>query len=157
MDSLRKVFAYRLKELRGDETQAQFAERLDLSLRTYQELESGNIPQRKTIAKIVERLNLASETALFLDPDLIEKAPRPSPEEALDVLAELIRKPAVPIETQRGLTVPADPLLARIQRVLPDGRDQLEAVIEGLERGLRYREQERNLSQDRDRLTKKKA
>lgn len=88
MESLRKVFAYRLKAAKGTRTQAEFAEVLEMSLRTYQELEAGNIPQRKTVAKIVEKLGLKSETELFLDPDLIRP---PTPEQALKVLEEFVK------------------------------------------------------------------
>jgi hypothetical protein len=45
-----------------------------MSLRTYQDLEAGNIPQAKTLQKIVERSGLESETVLFMDPEVLAKA-----------------------------------------------------------------------------------
>jgi transcriptional regulator with XRE-family HTH domain len=119
LDSLRKVFAYRLKEFRGDRTQSDFAEFLDLSLRTYQELEAGNIPQRKTMSKIVERLGLKSETPLFMDPDLIETAPKPTPTEALAVLSEAIKTP------QSDELAKANARINELEQELAKMRDEL--------------------------------
>jgi transcriptional regulator with XRE-family HTH domain len=85
LDSIRKVFAYRMKEARGDRTQEVFAERMGVSVRTYQEWEAGNVPQKATLAAIVEKLSLPSETMLFRDPDF----GKPSPSEALAVISNI--------------------------------------------------------------------
>jgi transcriptional regulator with XRE-family HTH domain len=94
LDSIRKVFAFRLREFRGNRTQDAFAEQLDLSKRTYQELESGNVPQKKTLLKLVKKLGLASETPLFLDPDLgaAQSASVGGPHQDLGELIELVMK-----------------------------------------------------------------
>lgn len=57
---------------------------------TYRNAESGRIPQSDTLAAIAAAHGIP-ETALFLDPDLVPKAPRPSPEEALQVVAEALQ------------------------------------------------------------------
>lgn len=69
LKKLEEVFAYRLKELRGDLIQPAMAERLGVSNATYQRWESGkHFPKEETRALISKNLNI-SETILFLDPD----------------------------------------------------------------------------------------
>lgn len=70
MDPIRQVFAYRLREKRGARTQESFSALLGIPLRTYQKMEAGNVPQKKSLQVLVERLGLESETALFADPEL---------------------------------------------------------------------------------------
>lgn len=91
MDSIRKVFSYRLKELRGDLTQEAFSEKIGFKLRTYQSFEAGVVPQKETLAELVKKLGLRSETELFLDPDLTQ----PSQAQALEVITKALRGPAL--------------------------------------------------------------
>jgi transcriptional regulator with XRE-family HTH domain len=69
VDSIREVFSWRLKRLRGDKTQEEFSARLGIPLRSYQNMEAGNVPQHKSLYRLVEKLALKSETELFQDPD----------------------------------------------------------------------------------------
>lgn len=123
MDSIRKVFAFRLKELRGAATQEAFAERLGIALRSYQKLEAGNVPQRKTLQTLVRALGLKSETALFVDPDIEITKPvpaEPTPRQALEALAgfldqsELKPKSPLRIRAERALAAIDEPYLGLV-------------------------------------------
>lgn len=73
LETINKVFAHNLRELRGSRTQSDVAEQIDMPLRTYQHLEAGKIPKtRKYLAALAE-FHDVSEPRLFLDPDLIKK------------------------------------------------------------------------------------
>lgn len=89
MDNIRKVFAYRLKERRGDLTQEAYSAKLRIPLRTYQKFEAGVVPQKKTMAALVRKLGLVSETPLFQDPDLAPPPPRGMESFRLRVFARL--------------------------------------------------------------------
>lgn len=97
MKTIRQVFTHNLKEQRerAGLDQVEFAQLLGVPPSTYQKLESskGGVPQKKTIAKIVEVLKLPSETVLFMDPDYR----LPALEDAIKLLArqhgfEIVRK-----------------------------------------------------------------
>lgn len=86
-----------MRERRGQRTQDEFAEFLGVSPRTYQEWESGAVPQKAMVAHIVKRLKLTSETPLFLDPDCIPGPRPPTPAEALEVLRRALDASALPL------------------------------------------------------------
>lgn len=71
LKTIREVFAYNLRELRGDRTQAEISESADIPFRTYQDMEGGTLPVKKWdhIASL-SKLHNVSETRFFLDPDL---------------------------------------------------------------------------------------
>jgi len=75
LETIEQVFSYNLKRLRGKATQAAFAEKIGVPLRTYQHFESGGIvPQGATRQALAQKIGVG-ETALFLDPDLVEPTP----------------------------------------------------------------------------------
>lgn len=89
LDTLEKVFAHNIRKLRGKQTQAEMAERLDMPLRTYQKFEAGNIPQAATRHELALKLGVP-ETALFLDPELSA----PTAAQVCDVLSAALQNPA---------------------------------------------------------------
>lgn len=86
LKTIQEVFAFNLKRLRGERTQQKMAEVCGVAYPSYQRMEAGDIPQRPNLEKLAKGFGVP-ETALFKDPDLA----RPTPEEALLVLAEAIR------------------------------------------------------------------
>jgi transcriptional regulator with XRE-family HTH domain len=75
LNTIREAFAFNLRLLRGNKTQAEMAEFLSLPLSTYQKLESGQVPQRGTMEAITQKLGV-SEVSLVQLPG---EAPPPSP------------------------------------------------------------------------------
>lgn len=92
MDSIRKVFAYRLRELRGAMTQDEFSEKLGISKSGYQKMEAGSVPQKDTLKQLARKLGLPSETPLFQDPDLGSRSAPPADPLAasLKVISDLL-------------------------------------------------------------------
>lgn len=88
LENINKVFAFNLRKHRGKRTQAEIAEAVGLSLRGYQRLEKGTIPRTRRLTAQLAVVLRVPETALFLDPDLI----RPSPQEALMVISDFVKK-----------------------------------------------------------------
>lgn len=68
------------------------AEAAGLPFRTYQNMEQGAIPQAQTLEMVAKAFGVP-ETRLFLDLDLVE---RPTPEDALAVITNLVRAFAAP-------------------------------------------------------------
>lgn len=102
-----------------------FSARLGFSLRTYQKFEAGSVPQKATLSKLASAIGV-SETALFLDPDLIPGGPPHSLEDCLRVVSEA----ALGTASER---TPADPLMASLERTLPvldkDDRLNIEGIL----------------------------
>ncbi len=91
MNSIRDVFAHNLRQIRKGRklTQNQFAEAIRIPLSTLQKYEGGTIPQEESLRELVAKLGVASETELFLDPDLIA---HPDPESALAALTKFVMR-----------------------------------------------------------------
>lgn len=71
MDKIRKVFAFRMRELRGKKKQVPFCEEIGVPITTYQTWEAGRIPHEDQLENLIEKLGIESETRLFMDPDII--------------------------------------------------------------------------------------
>lgn len=99
LETIEKVFAINLRKMRGNATQADMAERLELQLRAYQHMEAGEvIPQAETRRLIAKNLKI-SETSLFLDPDLT----KPTFKQALEMVRGDIDRLASFSPAQRAL------------------------------------------------------
>jgi len=89
LETINKVFAYNLRRLRGERTQSEISEAADIPFRTYQRLEAGAIPKTREHLRAIARVHGCTETALFLDPDLLGRppqAPEPTDKELLNLL-----------------------------------------------------------------------
>lgn len=85
LETTREIFSFNLKRLRGDRTQRDIAEAVDVSLASYQRMESGVIPRTPGIFPALAKAFSTPERELFRDPDM-----KPTPEQALQVLADAL-------------------------------------------------------------------
>jgi hypothetical protein len=83
--------------------------------RTYQNMESGNVPQKKTLAQIVKRLGLKSETVLFLDPDFTGE--REGSEERRELLDFIAASDESKINAFYGAVTQVSEVLDRIKSI----------------------------------------
>lgn len=86
LKTIKEVFKSNLRRLRGDRTQADMASLAGIPFPSYRAFEYGRIPQGENLAALAAALGV-SETALFLDPDLVRE---PTPEQALEVIRRLV-------------------------------------------------------------------
>lgn len=75
MRTVEEIFSDNLREIRGDRTQAAFAEIVDIPVRTYQKMEAGKIPYSRNLKKLTKSLKIP-EGQLFLDQELLPKTGR---------------------------------------------------------------------------------
>lgn len=87
---MKEIFSLNLKALRGERTQLQIADLAGIQLRQYQRLEAGAVPRKRHYVTALAKAHNVKETRLFLDPSAI---PKPTPEDALKILAEAIKRP----------------------------------------------------------------
>lgn len=82
METINEVLAHNVRKLRGNRTQSEIAEKANLSLRSYQHIEGGHIPQQPNLEAVASALGIRP-TALFLDPDYTLE---PTPIYALEII-----------------------------------------------------------------------
>lgn len=88
LETIDKVLSFNVRKFRGKRSQSAVADAAGLPLRTYQRYENGVLPRRRRHLVALARALGVSETALFLDPDLV----RPDPITAARVLSEFVEK-----------------------------------------------------------------
>jgi transcriptional regulator with XRE-family HTH domain len=88
LETINKVFALNLRNLRGDRNQEEIAELAKVPTRTYQRYEAGVLPKRRQITARLARALKVPESRLFLDPDAM---PKVTPAQAVDVILRYIK------------------------------------------------------------------
>ena len=92
LKTIKEVFSYNLRRLRGKRTQEEISAAAGIPYRTYQDMESGVIPREKWVhLERLARFHAVPETALFLDPDLT----RPTGEQLKSLLREALTDPGI--------------------------------------------------------------
>lgn len=109
---MKNVLAANIRRLRKSKKLSQnaLAERAEISFRGLQEIEYENAwPEWETVMALAEALDV-SDAELFQDPDI---RPPISPEIALSVVAEAIKKSSPPLSLVE-LDLPKDPKLVEL-------------------------------------------
>jgi transcriptional regulator with XRE-family HTH domain len=97
LETIDKVFARNLREMRGDKRQEDVAHESKVPWRSYVRLEKGTIPRNRAHLKRLATYYGVTETRFFLDPDLATKQPATdlSVEKALEVLRRALETSTV--------------------------------------------------------------
>lgn len=98
MITIEEIFAQNLKQLRGNLTQAQVAEKANIPLRSLQRLEQGQLPHRDNLVALARAFNVP-ESRLFFDESL---AAKPGLAESLETISNAlqVKLPKLPEETE---------------------------------------------------------
>lgn len=86
--TIREVFAFNVKELRGSRSQEDVADATGIPWSTYQTYEYGTIPQKHSHLEALAKFHGVPETRFFLDPDLT----KPSTNQVIEAVTQSLLK-----------------------------------------------------------------
>jgi transcriptional regulator with XRE-family HTH domain len=123
LKTIEKVFAWRLRDLRGKRTQQQVSDETKIPLRTYQTMEDGRIPKKKANLEAIAKYYGVPETFLFIDPDLKLTGSTPVQSPTIESLTRVIEDQEKRLHEFAKYAT--DPLFMRIHKCSDDEKDEL--------------------------------